>query len=123
MAMQSDMNDIEAIFSEQDAENLFYYGRDDADEKLENAIGMMDDGRIESVVFEIIGVVFAREYRSYRAELGEPTSLDDKQMAQAFNMAIKIADINYYESGSMYATCLRNAFADMCYDFEYRMSA
>lgn len=116
--MKNDMNDTKAIFSEKDAENLFYYGREDADEKLEHVIGMMNDKQLEASVFQTIGVVFAREYRRHRAELGEPTNLTDRQMASAFNTAIKIADMNYCMSGCMYSQCLREAFSDMCCDVE-----
>ena len=113
---------IKSIFTEQDAENLFYYGRNGADEKLEQVIGMMDDKNIESSVFQTIGVVFAREYRRYRAEFGEPTSLSDMQLASSFNTAVKLADYDYMEGG-MYAPCLRDAFGYMCADEEERIAA
>lgn len=116
-------NDIKGIFSENDAKNLFYYGREDSDEKFENAIGMMSDRRIESSVFETIGIVFAREYRNVRAKMGEPAPLTDRQLAEAFNLSISIADSEYCLSGGMYAPCLRNAFDYICYDFECRIAA
>lgn len=106
--------DTESIYSAEDAYDLFYHGRGDSDEKLEEAIGTMGDKSIEESIMMTIGVVFAREYRNIRKSFDDPTELTDAQLARAFSMAIPMADRDYCISGGMYGPCLRNAFAMAC---------
>lgn len=106
--------DTEAIYSTEDAYDLFYHGRGDSDEKLEEAIGTMCDKAVEESIMMTIGTVFAREYRNIRKSFDDPTELTDTQLARAFSMAIPMADRDYCISGGMYGPCLRNAFAMAC---------
>lgn len=106
--------DTESIYSAEDAYDLFYHGRGDSDEKLEEAIGTMCDKTVEESIMMTIGTVFAREYRNIRKSFDDPTELTDIQLARAFSMAIPMADRDYCISGGMYGSCLRNAFAMAC---------
>lgn len=106
--------DAESIYSAEDAYDLFYHGRGDSDEKLEEAIGTMCDKAVEESIMMTIGTVFAREYRNIRKSFDDPTELTDTQLARAFSMAIPMADRDYCISGGMYGPCLRNAFAMAC---------
>lgn len=106
--------DTESIYSAEDAYDLFYHGRGDSDEKLEEAIGTMGDKAVEESIMMTIGTVFAREYRNIRKSFDDTTELTDIKLARAFSMAIPIADRDYCISGRMYGPCLRNAFAMAC---------
>lgn len=106
--------DTESIYSAEDAYDLFYHGRGDSDEKLEEAIGTMCDKAVEESIMMTIGTVFASEYRNIRKSFDDPTELTDIQLARAFSMAIPMADRDYCISGGMYGPCLRNAFAMAC---------